>query len=81
MFSHTCVWFVCEGRHLPIGVFSAGSVDTGVAGTLIHLGVTVGRVEAVRALAVEAVLVIHTGTAVTAGVGRALVYLHIALWA
>lgn len=73
---------MCVQPHpLPIGVFSAGSVDAGVAGTLVHLGVAVGLVEALRTLAVEAILLIHTGAAVPAGVRRALINLHITLWA
>lgn len=53
-------------------------MHTGVAATLVHLGVTVGRLEALGTLAVEAVLLVHTRPPVPAGSGRALVHLHVA---
>lgn len=49
------------------------------AAALVHLGVAVGRLEALGTLAVEAVLLIHTRASVPAGAGRTLVDFHVAL--
>lgn len=64
---------------VTIDVIPAGSVDARAASTLVHLGVAVRRLEPFGTLAVEAILLIHTGPSISAGAGSALVDLHIAL--
>lgn len=52
-------------------------MDTRAAATLIHLRVTVGRLEALWTLAVKSVLLIHTRSSIPTGAGCTLVYFHI----
>lgn len=54
-------------------------MDTWTAATLVHLGVTVWGLKALRTLAVKSVLFIHTCTSISAGARRTLIYLHITL--
>lgn len=54
-------------------------MDTWAAATLVHLGVTVWRFEALRTLAVKSILFIHTRASIPAGARRALIYFHITL--
>lgn len=68
-------------RAVPVDVVPAGAVHARAAAALVHLGVAVGRLEALGTLAVEAVLFIHTRASVPAGAGRTLVDLHVALGA
>lgn len=68
-------------RAVPVDVVPAGAVHARAAAALVHLGVAVGRLEALGTLAVEAVLFIHTRASVPAGAGGALVDLHVALGA
>lgn len=52
-------------------------MHAGAAAALVHLRVTVRRLEAFRTLAVEAVLLIHARPSISAGAGRAFVYFHV----
>lgn len=54
-------------------------MDTRTAATLVHLGVTVWGLKALRTLAVKSVLFIHTCTSISAGARCTLIYLHITL--
>lgn len=54
-------------------------MNTRAAATLVHLGVTVRGLKALRTLAVKSILFIHTCPSVSTGARRTLVYLHVAL--
>lgn len=62
---------------VTIDVISASAVDTGATATLVDLGVTVGRFEALWTLAVKPILLIHTRAPISAGARGTLIYLHI----
>lgn len=66
---------------VTVDVVPAGAVDTGAAPALVHLGVAVRRLEPFGTLAVEAVLLVHTRPAISAGAGGAFVDLHVTLGA
>lgn len=52
-------------------------MDTGAAATLVHLGVTVRRLEALRTLAVKSILFVYTCPPIPTGAGCTLIYLHV----
>lgn len=54
-------------------------MDTWAAATLIHLGVTIRGLKALRTLAVKSVLFIHTRSPIPTGARCTLIYLHITL--
>lgn len=64
---------------LPVEVVPARPMDAGAAAALIHLRVAVRRLESLRALAVEAILLVHARASVATGARRTLVYLHVTL--
>lgn len=54
-------------------------MDTWAAATLIHLGVTVRWLKALRTLAVKSILFIHTCPPIPTGARCTLIYFHITL--
>lgn len=54
-------------------------MDTWAAATLVHLGVTVRGLKALRTLAVKSILFIHTCPPIPTGARCTLIYLHITL--
>lgn len=64
---------------VTVDVIPACAMDTGAAATLIHLGVTVGRLKALWTLAVKPILFINTCSPISAGAGCTLIYFHITL--
>lgn len=54
-------------------------MDTWAAATLVHLGVTVRGLKALRTLAMKSILFIHTCPPIPTGAGCTLIYLHITL--
>lgn len=54
-------------------------MNTWTAATLVNLGVTVRRLEALRTLAVKSIFFIYTCPPIPAGAGCTFIYLHITL--